>query len=129
MREPEPNENQESEDQAEATRVFFCTGDGAHKFWRAGVVGTLQVVAWGRIGTAGQILTRPFETFAAAKASTSTLIAQKTAKGYVEVSAEEAASASPVPVVREKAADPAQLCLFDEPDSAPAPAAPPSLFE
>ena len=120
-------------------RVFFCTQDGAHKFWRVLVKDEAQTVSWGRIGTAGQLLMRPFASGAEAQAATETLIAQKIAKGYVEVSLEEAAQTAPVPVARAASGDAEQLSLFDQPASkgaaeesdaaAPTPATPPSLFD
>ena len=137
MNEPE---NEPETPEGEITeRVFFCTQDGAHKFWRVLIRGEMQTVSWGRIGTAGQLLVRSFAGGAEVQAATDTLIAQKIAKGYVEVSLEEAAQTMPVPVTRAASGEAGQLSLFDqpafeeaaeEPDAAaPTPATPPSLFD
>ena len=102
--------------------MFFCTHDGAHKFWRVCVCDGVQTVCWGRIGTLGQTLTRTFDTIAAAQEATNGLIAQKIAKGYAEVSADEARAALPVPIVRPGKIAVAQLLLtFDDAEAHSAP--------
>ncbi len=104
-------------------RIFLCTKDGAHKFWRVLVEGNTQTVCWGRIGTIGQTLTREFSDSSEAQKATSALIAQKTAKRYGEVSRDEMAAFAPVPTARrEKVIAPAEFQLllpFDEPQATP----------
>lgn len=56
------------------------------KFWQADVVGKALVLAWGRIGTAGQSKKRAFATSAQAKAEHATLVAEKRKKGYRDAS-------------------------------------------
>ena len=60
-------------------------------------------VHFGRIGTAGQAQEKTFPTAEAAKKEHDKLIAEKTKKGYVEVSAGAASAATPVPVVKKAA--------------------------
>jgi len=78
-------------------RIFQCTTDGAHKFWRVRVQENVQTVWFGRIGTAGQIQTKTFDDPATARATTERLIAQKLAKGYVAVTAQVASATPPRP--------------------------------
>ena len=108
-------------------RVFFCTSAGAHKFWRVGIQNETQTVCWGRIGTVGQTLSRTFADFEEARAVSDATIAQKIAKGYTEVSREEAEATVPVPVQRTGKRAAQQLFLMFDADSPPTETAPPVL--
>jgi|GEM_PF-7052007 Uncharacterized conserved protein len=113
-------------------RIFHFSGDGSHKFWRVQVRGAEQTVHFGRIGTEGQRRVKRFADEAAARAATERLIAEKTGKGYAEVSAEEDAAAAPRPVAgrtRRRVAQQLELFLWDSgaeepPAPSPAPVAP-----
>lgn len=85
-------------------RNFYSTRDGAYKFWRVLIDGQTQTVCWGRIGTTGQTLTRDFSGSDEAQKATNALIAQKTAKGYVEASREEMDALAPAPAARREKA-------------------------
>lgn len=91
-------------------RILHCTSEGAYKFWQVSLAGTIQTVRYGRIGTEGQSVKKSFESEDVAHAATEKIIAQKLAKGYVAVSAEQAVKAPP------KRRPTRQLLLpFDEP--------------
>ncbi len=66
-------------------RLEFREGSSS-KFWEIHREGQEVVIQFGRIGTRGQIVRKPFPTTAAAEQHLQQLIGQKTAKGYVEVS-------------------------------------------
>jgi len=57
----------------------------SNKFWEISVEGSALTTNYGRIGSAGQSTTKGYASAAAAKAAATTLVAQKQAKGYVEV--------------------------------------------
>jgi predicted DNA-binding WGR domain protein len=59
----------------------------AHKFWEVVVRGTKVAVRYGRIGSEGQSNVKTFPDEAAAARHADKLIAEKTAKGYLEVTA------------------------------------------
>ena len=77
-----------------AERIFHFSEGAAHKFWSVAVDEATQTVRWGRIGTTGQEQTKTFDTADAARDATTRLIAAKMKKGYIEVSAAEAARES-----------------------------------
>jgi predicted DNA-binding WGR domain protein len=83
--------------------IFHCTEGGAHKFWRVRVEGNTQEIRFGRIGTAGQSLSKPFASPEESRTATDALIARKVARGYVEVTEEQAAQAEPKPAARRRA--------------------------
>lgn len=57
----------------------------SNKFWAISVKGTSLTTTYGRIGSAGSSTIKSYTSLAAAKAAANTLVAQKLAKGYVEV--------------------------------------------
>jgi predicted DNA-binding WGR domain protein len=63
------------------SRYEFIEGT-SRKFWDASLRGKQLVVRWGRIGTEGQSKVFEFPTAAAARDKQSSLIREKTAKGY-----------------------------------------------
>jgi predicted DNA-binding WGR domain protein len=98
-----------------AQREFQFREGGSDKFWAIDVAGKAFTVRFGRTGTAGQAQTKEFGSLAEAQQAADKLIAEKTRKGYVEVSGGSAVpvgAAAPAPKVKAKAAP------------APAPAAP-----
>jgi DNA ligase 1 len=66
------------------TRYFKFVGGSSAKFWEIGVSGDEVTIRYGRIGTAGQTLTKVLPNAAAAAKHADKLIASKTAKGYQE---------------------------------------------
>lgn len=65
-------------------RFEFVQGSSA-KFWEVGAVCCDVTVRFGRLGTVGQTLTKPFADPAAARKHVEKLITSKVAKGYVEL--------------------------------------------
>ncbi|MCE9603300.1 MAG: WGR domain-containing protein [Planctomycetia bacterium] len=65
-------------------RFEFVEGTSA-KFWEVSTVCCDVTIRYGRIGTAGQPLTKSFPDPAAARKHVEKLIASKVAKGYVEL--------------------------------------------
>jgi uncharacterized protein (TIGR02996 family) len=68
------------------TRRFEFSEGGSNKFWEITVDGNAHTVRYGKIGTPGQEKTKSFGSEAAAQADADKLIAEKTKKGYTEVS-------------------------------------------
>ncbi len=68
-------------------RRFEFSQGGSNKFWQVEQVKTTVVTQWGRIGTAGQAAAKELGTEDAARKTAEKLIAEKLAKGYVEVTA------------------------------------------
>ena len=64
-------------------RYEFKEGSSS-KFWEIEVGGKALTTKWGRIGTAGQTLTKSFKDEAAARKEHDKLVAEKTKKGYEE---------------------------------------------
>jgi predicted DNA-binding WGR domain protein len=89
----------------------FQEGDSS-KFWVIEVDGPRFTVRHGRLGSAGQTQTKEFKTDAEAKKAADKLIAEKTKKGYAEVSPGQTPPAAPP--------------RKGEAKEAPAPAAPPA---
>jgi predicted DNA-binding WGR domain protein len=67
-------------------RRFEFTGGESRKFWHIGRAGTKVTIAWGRLGTRGQMQIKQFSDEARADAELGKLIAEKLRKGYVEKS-------------------------------------------
>jgi uncharacterized protein (TIGR02996 family) len=65
-------------------RTFQFSDAKSHKFWSVEVAGTELTVTYGKVGTAGQTLTKSFATPEKAQAEADKLIREKTGKGYVE---------------------------------------------
>ncbi len=84
-------------------REFHFTDGTSNKFWAVGLNDKNLTVHFGRIGTAGQAQEKTFPTAEAAKKEHDKLIAEKTKKGYVEVSSGASSAATPVPVVKKAA--------------------------
>lgn len=67
-------------------RFEFIQGSSC-KFWEVRCEGSDVFVCFGRIGTSGQQLRKPFPDVAKAQKHVEQLIRQKTSKGYVPVAA------------------------------------------
>ena len=65
-------------------RHFELTEDGSSKFWEIWHEGAELTTRWGKIGTNGQQKTKAFASAEKAQAEVAKLIAEKTAKGYIE---------------------------------------------
>ena len=70
-------------------RYFEYVGGSSSKFWHVTVDGSELVVAFGRIGTDGQVSRKAFPTSEAARAEAEKLIREKLGKGYQEVGQNE----------------------------------------
>jgi DNA ligase-1 len=70
---------------ASAARRFEFADGSSHKFWEITVKGTEVTVRYGRVGSEGQKNTKNFADGAAAAKHADKLIAEKTDKGYREV--------------------------------------------
>lgn len=66
------------------TRRFEFVGGSSAKYWEIFFAGTDVSIRYGRIGAAGQTLTKSFPTTAAAQKHAEKLIGEKIGKGYVE---------------------------------------------
>jgi len=66
------------------TRRFEFVGGSSPKFWQVRTVCCDVTVRFGRLGTDGQSLTKSFTDPSADRKHVDKLIAEKTAKGYVE---------------------------------------------
>lgn len=68
-------------------REFHFVEGTSNKFWKIKLEGIHHTVVFGRIGTNGQEQTKTFDDATKARKDYDKLVAQKTAKGYVEVGA------------------------------------------
>lgn len=68
-----------------ATRRFEFVDGSSRKYWEVCREGSDVVIRFGRIGTGGQGVRKPFRDVAAADKQIEKLIREKTGKGYVEV--------------------------------------------
>src|SRR5688500_13392711 len=85
-------------------RYEFKEGSSS-KFWEIEVGGKALTTKWGRIGTAGQTLTKSFKDEAAARKAHDKLVAEKTKKGYALAGNGKAGkAAAPPKAVRAKPA-------------------------
>ena len=66
------------------TREFEFVEGTSNKFWKITTDGLAHTVHYGRVGTAGQLQSKEFDTPALAKTSAEKLIAEKLKKGYHE---------------------------------------------
>lgn len=92
-------------------RRFEFSEGTSNKFWQITQEGTDLHIQWGRIGTAGQSQTKAHASESAAKAEHDKLIAEKTKKGYAEVSPvgdHEARSTDGIPAPTPAAPKPAK---------------------
>lgn len=83
-----------------SSRLFHYSEGESHKFWSVTVHGESFTVRFGRIGTDGQTQAKTFASAAEATQAAEKLIAEKARKGYREVSADEARTATKKPVPR-----------------------------
>jgi len=81
------------------TRRFEFSEDGSNKFWEVTLDGNAHTVRYGKIGTPGQEKTKSFGSEAAAQKDAEKLIAEKTKKGYVEVTAAAGAGGPTAPAL------------------------------
>ena len=77
------------------TREFHFSDGASDKFWRIAIDGAAFTVHYGRKGTKGQAQEKSFASNEAAQQAANKLIAEKTGKGYVEVS--DSGVVSPAP--------------------------------
>ncbi len=68
-------------------RRFECTEEGASKFWEIHVEGATLTILFGKIGARGQTSTKTLTSVDEAQAHAAKLVAEKSKKGYVEVTA------------------------------------------
>lgn len=73
-------------------RTFQYSDAKSHKFWTIDVQGASFTVTYGKVGAAGQTTTKTFPTPEKAQAEADKLIAEKTKKGYVELTPKAAMS-------------------------------------
>lgn len=100
-------------------RRFEFSEGASNKFWEIARNGTDLELRWGRIGTQGQSQTKTFADAAKAGAALDKLVAEKTAKGYVETGAGVASSATSTEKVdkgKKDAAAPAAATPATAPD-------------
>ena len=69
---------------SQSTRTFQYEDDKSSKFWEVTQTDTTVVVRFGKTGTQGQTQEKGFADAAAAAKHAAKLIAEKTAKGYLE---------------------------------------------
>ncbi|WGM37497.1 AAA domain-containing protein [Caulobacter sp. NIBR1757] len=70
---------------AEGVREFRFQEGGSNKFWRIGAQGLEVTVAYGRIGTKGQVMVKTWDTPERARREVDKLVEEKLRKGYQEV--------------------------------------------
>jgi predicted DNA-binding WGR domain protein len=104
-----------------STRRFEMVEGSASKFWEVTENGASLTIRYGRIGTNGQTQEKSFADEAKASAAAAKLIAEKTGKGYVEVSADAqstATDAADAPAKKTKATKAGAATSADERESA-----------
>ena len=74
-------------------RRFELVDESSNKFWEIHLDGSNVTTRWGRIGTAGQSKTLEFASLQKARAKHDALVAEKTGKGYREITNEPPATA------------------------------------
>jgi predicted DNA-binding WGR domain protein len=87
---------------APARREFHFVEGTSRKFWAIQLEGDAFEVKYGRIGSAGQTQRKEFDSAAEARKAHDKLIAEKVAKGYVEVGGAAPAPPRPKPAKRQK---------------------------
>lgn len=99
-------------------RYEFCEGT-SNKFWQIELTGTSFTTTFGKLGTAGQSSTKTFDSDAKASLEYTKLIAEKTKKGYLLVSAGNAPATTqptaPKPAPPKPANTPATVQTFSAP--------------
>lgn len=81
-------------------RFFYCQEKDSNKFWNVETKGDTLTVHFGKVGTNGRENVKQFDDADAAKKEAEKLIAEKTRKGYKEISKNEAVPDKPEPVYR-----------------------------
>lgn len=84
-REPVPQAAAEPPPAAVMPRRFECTEGPSRKFWQIACTGCEVAVTFGRIGSRGQTQVKQFDSEARAQREQEKLVAEKLAKGYLEV--------------------------------------------
>ena len=69
--------------------LLVCQTEIANKFWQMEVNGASFTVSWGKVGTAGQVKIKEFESEEECLREASKLIRSKIKKGYVQNTTEE----------------------------------------
>jgi predicted DNA-binding WGR domain protein len=87
------------------TRRFEFADKTSRKFWEVSVVGAETRVRFGRLGTEGQLKTKPHDNAQVARVEADKLIREKAGKGYTEVRSAKSARA---PAAKAKARAPAR---------------------
>ena len=82
---PEPVPGNIADPGVEGFERFECVEDGSRKFWEVKVEGAAYTVRYGRIGTAGQTLTKQFADEPTARREMEKVRAKKVDKGYLRV--------------------------------------------
>ncbi|MCA9062361.1 MAG: WGR domain-containing protein [Planctomycetaceae bacterium] len=102
----------------ELPRMFEMKEGTSDKFWEISLDGKSHTVRYGRVGTDGQTATKDFDTEAKARASYDKLIAQKTGKGYKEVTGRSDSRQQQAKAlqVQAKEREPFVKAILDEPD-------------
>jgi predicted DNA-binding WGR domain protein len=99
-------------------REFHSSEGPSNKFWAITVTDNRHIIAFGRLGTAGQTQVKQFPTAAAAQAAAEKLIAEKLRKGYAESAQPKPPAAAPSPVAerpRRARAKAASACVVAAP--------------
>ena len=81
-------------------RSFYCQEKDSNKFWSVEVSGNQLTVQFGKVGTEGRRTVKEFEDNVAAEKEAAKLIAEKTKKGYKELSQGETIPEKQQPVYR-----------------------------
>jgi predicted DNA-binding WGR domain protein len=89
-----------------AAREFHFQEGTANKFWTIELGAKSYTVHFGRLGTAGQTQTKEFSSEAAARAAHGKLVAEKTKKGYKEVTGSQVGTPAPASAAPETCAKP-----------------------
>ncbi|QKZ13676.1 DUF6493 family protein [Spirosoma sp. KUDC1026] len=79
------------------TRYFTCINDSSSKFWQLDIEATRVLITYGKLDTAGQSLTKAFDSTEQCQQAVDKLIREKTRKGYIESGSDVAAPATSEP--------------------------------
>jgi predicted DNA-binding WGR domain protein len=79
------------------TRYFTCINDSSNKFWQLDIEATSILITYGKLDTAGQSLTKAFDSAEQCQQAVEKLIREKTRKGYIESGSDVVATATPQP--------------------------------
>src|SRR5262245_9552160 len=92
-------------------RTFVLDAGRSHKFWNVELRGSDVVLSQGQVGRDGRIETRSFASAEQARAECDRLIAEKTAKGYVETTVPAQPTLPPAASLR----DALERAILDDP--------------